>query len=112
MLPYHEDEVGKSRRVHRTASTRAHDQRELRYHARGQHVELEQKYKKKGKEVVERGGKGVVYISVRAGDWIVSPLHGSIAMAQLPNCYAKDSWGDHARSQHVELEGEESRRRG
>ena len=67
MLPYHEDEVGKSRRVHRTASTRAHDQRELRYHARGQHVELEQKYKKKGKEVVERGGKGVVEADAQGG---------------------------------------------
>ncbi len=40
-VPHHEDEVGHRRRVDRAAGAGAHDQRDLRDHARGEHVALE-----------------------------------------------------------------------
>ena len=38
---HHEDEVGHRRRIDRAAGAGPHDQRDLRHHARGQHVALE-----------------------------------------------------------------------
>ena len=66
----HEDIVGHGRRVDRAAGARPHDQRDLRHHARGQHVALEDLgvAGQGGDAFLDAGAAGIVQADHRSAD--------------------------------------------
>ena len=72
----HEDEIGHRRRVNRTAGARAHDQRDLGHHARGEHIALEDFgiAGERGDSVLDPRAAGIVEPDHRGAD-IDSLIH-------------------------------------